>query len=292
MPVQKRGCRQRIQPAYWPESRRQYEKKWYFRVPLEKRRKINRVLCTMVKIRRIIRGYKVKSVGCCSLPESNQPVILVLNHIGKMDVEVVSEVLKKQYFLLLREFKNLKGTLNGLAIALSGVIYVDPFDRQDRNSAKEKMIAALKEGANVMLFPEGVWNLSPNVLVLPLFWGVIEIAHRANTAILPIGVQQFGRNFYVTFGKMFPVNALLKDPGQLTLIEKQSILSRLRDEMATLIWTLLEERGVYRRSGILPDEHERYIAERLKEWPFLDIEELRQFQLESKLETKHIQSNI
>ena len=54
-----------------------------------------------------------------------------------------------------------------------------------------------------MWFPEGVWNLSPNQPVLHLPFGIIEVAQKANAAIIPVAIEQYGKEFFVNIGEVF-----------------------------------------------------------------------------------------
>lgn len=51
-----------------------------------------------------------------------------------------------------------------------------------------------------MYFPEGTWNLSPNLPVLPCFWGIVEIAQKGNAIIVPVAAEQYGKHFKINIG--------------------------------------------------------------------------------------------
>lgn len=245
---------------------------WHYKLPLAYRRKISLLLFKILKVRRILSGYKVKVLG--KRPTVTGPCVFAINHIGKMDVEIVSEVLNQQFFLLLREFENTHKTLDGVMLALCGVVYMNPHDPIDRSEAKERLVQVLRDGANVMIFPEGVWNLSPNALMLPLYWGTVEIAYKSGASILPIGIQQDGKAFVVAYGKPFKIADLQSRPQAFDLEEKLRINTYLRDQLASLIWEIWESQPVQKRDSIHEDEHRRYVQARINEWPYLSVEEL------------------
>ncbi len=62
------------------------------------------------------------------------------------------------------------------------------------------MIGHLRAGGNLMYFPEGTWNLSPNLPVLPCFWGIVEIAQKGNAIIVPVAAEQYGKHFKINIG--------------------------------------------------------------------------------------------
>lgn len=67
-------------------------------------------------------------------------------------------------------------TIDAAFLALNGVFYFNEKVKEDRKAVCDKMIDHLKQCGNLMYFPEGTWNLSPNLPVLPCYWGIIDIA--------------------------------------------------------------------------------------------------------------------
>lgn len=45
-----------------------------------------------------------------------------------------------------------------------------------------------------MIFPEGAWNISENLLVMKLYTGAAEMAIRTGADIVPIAIEQFGKS--------------------------------------------------------------------------------------------------
>lgn len=52
---------------------------------------------------------------------------------------------------------------------LNGLIYVNRREEISRKDSVKKMERILNSGSSVFLFPEGGWNNTENLLVLPLF---------------------------------------------------------------------------------------------------------------------------
>lgn len=69
---------------------------------------------------------------------------------------------------------------------LNGVVYVDEEDRVDRSNTKSFMIKLLQSGRNVMILPEGTWNLSENEIIRDIAYGTADVAISAGAAIIPI----------------------------------------------------------------------------------------------------------
>lgn len=101
--------------------------------------------------------------------ETDRPIIFAITHVGKFDIEVVSEAIRSHYYLLSGDFEHLQGIVDAPFLGLNGVIYFNEKVKKDRQSVTERMIRLLQEGGNLMYFPEGTWNLSPNLPVLSCY---------------------------------------------------------------------------------------------------------------------------
>lgn len=139
---------------------------------------------------------------------------------------------------------------------------------------QKNSITTLEKGGNIMWFPEGIWNLSPNQPVLPLPFGIIEVALRANAAIVPVAVEQYGREFYVNIGSIFDVEKYcLQHTDEFVL--KTAAITDLRDVMATLKWQIWEYRQPCKRLDLPQDYFDSFVNERLKEWHGFTYDDIR-----------------
>ena len=86
-------------------------------------------------------------------------------------------------------------TFDGIALWLSGLIYVDRYS-SERVKGINKAKQVLDYGGNIMIFPEGVWNMSENLLVRKLYHGVYQIALSNNIPIVPIATMIYGKTLY------------------------------------------------------------------------------------------------
>ena len=64
------------------------------------------------------------------------------------------------------------------------------------------MISTLKAGDNLMYFPEGAWNMSPNLPMLPCFLGIIDVPKRGGADIIPVAIEQYGKHFKINIGSI------------------------------------------------------------------------------------------
>lgn len=196
---------------------------------------------------------------------TEKPVIFALTHIGKFDFQVVSEAIRAHQIPFVGEPETMYRTLDGFFLGLNGVIYCDTDSKIDRVIAKKTAIEVLKKNKNILICPEGVWNVTPNLLTIPLFPGIIEIAQTTGCEIVPVAVEQYGKEFIVNIGKNFQVDSLGAELNEQYIQEKRL---ELRDIMASLKWEIIETRGSVKRSSFGPfeEENEKRINERINEW--------------------------
>ena len=227
------------------------------------------MLVFVVMAERMIRRQKIKIINKTlmdAIKDISRPVIFAPTHCGKYDIQVMTEVLWRfRWSLLSGDPYDLPGTVEGYWLKFNGVIYVDRDNKEHRNKAKEEMIELLKKCENIMLYPEGTWDFSPNQLVLPLFRGIADIAAEAKAVIVPFGLEVDDKTntYYVVIGEPIVPN-----------VEPLELLKELRDQMATLKWKLFESlpdsRMKYDRV-LLNAVWKQYIQKRLSECKYMNF---------------------
>ena len=171
------------------------------------------------------------------------------------------------------------GTMDGWFLDKCGVNYVDRSNKRDRANSVAKMRRDLEHGFDLLWFIEGTWNLSENQLIYPVSWAVVKLALQCNATIVPIGLNQLGKDIYIKFGSPFVVS------GEKEFSE--SILD-LRDVLATLKWDIFEYIKETRKDGFITrselDENYwvDYLYERIKEWPMTDLLEEMEYVFQLK----------
>lgn len=247
----------------YKEMREKNDKRFYSKLSLEQRKKLHKLILLIYEIKNKLGGFSFELIKD-ERNSTDRPIIFAVTHVGKFDIEVISESIKDHYYLLSGDFEHIQGIIDAPFIALNGVIYFNEKDKEDRKSASNRMINHLKQHGNLMYFPEGTWNLSSNLPVLPCYWGIIDVARDSDAIIIPVAADQYDKHFKINIGKNFDV---LKYDNNLS--GKANAIKDLRDEMATLKWEIWETERVS-RSEIKSDEWEKYIEDRLKEWPYFN----------------------
>lgn len=246
--------------------RRREEAHWSSRLSLQQRKKIHGLILTLYKLKNRLGGFSCEVVADRRERRERRPIIFAVTHVGKFDIEVISEAIKDHYYLLSGDFEHLQGLPDARFLALNGVIYFNETVREDRRSATERMIHLLRSGANLMYFPEGTWNLSPNLPVLPCYWGIVDVARQGGAVIVPVAAEQYGRRFKVNIGQRFLLDDYGTDPA-----EKSRAIRDLRDALATLKYEIWETVHA-RREDLEPEDWQHFVEERFAEWPGFDQE--------------------
>lgn len=123
------------------------------------------------------------------------------------------------------------------------MICLETRDKIDRGIAKKRSIELLEKGGNLLIYPEGAWNISPNLPVMKLYKGAVNIAVKTKADLIPIAIEQVENHFYVSIGK----NIITRD---IKNIDSNLLNQTLRDAMATEKWNIWEKIGVYPRKTV------------------------------------------
>ena len=191
------------------------------------------------------------------VPKISGNAIYAVNHSNRYDIPYTCELLSRQCYVLLGN-QPLK-PIDRLAFILNGAVWVDRKSREDRNNSKAKMIKLLHNKTNLVIFPEGTWNLTPSKPMLPLYWGVIDIARFSCKPIIPMVLEYTDKKCYVAFGESMTIY-----PND----KKGDKIGVLNDQFSTLKWTIWEK---FPDTGCNTlDEWNAEVKKRLSEYLKLD----------------------
>lgn len=230
---------------------------------LKWRDKLHPILLSLIRLNRKYIARQDLTILNDKRIETDKPVIYAITHMGVYDYQIVCEAIKEHQYPFAGDPETMYRSGDGLILSLNGVIYCDTNSKEDRQIALETSKQLLKKNENLLIYPEGIWNLSPNLLSLPLFPGIINIAMETGCDIIPVAVEQYDKEFYVNIGE----NIKLKN--EITNNEyKEEQKEKLRNTLATLKWEILESRPIEERKNIgkYEEELEKFINLRLNEW--------------------------
>lgn len=195
--------------------------------------------------------------------EPNKPIIFAANHSAFPDIPIALKAIGRHSYVLLGK-QNL-AFLDEFFFWLNGVIWVDRKKREDTAAAKLGIQAYLSQGHSILWFPEATWNLTDNLLMLPMRWGIIDVAQQANAQIIPMALDYDREKMVcrVQFG-----NPMVSDDLQ----DKAVAIRDLRDTLATMRWDMMQNQPVMRRCDIDPEAIRADMFRVLDEYPPLDWE--------------------
>ena len=151
--------------------------------------------------------------------------IYVLNHRQADDIVLGANAVGENAYIVFGNKYLVYDTTNGLGLWANGMILLDRSDKQSRQATYDKMKFVLKNGGNIIIYPEGYWNLddnglsddrhgaddhnSENWLIQDINIGVIRLAKETGCPIVPTILHYDETNKKICYskkGQLFYVN--------------------------------------------------------------------------------------
>lgn len=208
-----------------------------------------------------------------------RPIIFASAHGFKEDAECTLVTANRCAYMLIGALEQVFRSFQGVTAWLVGPILVNRLDKESRKASKEKAIRAINFGASLIIFPEGTWNKSPNLLMNKLFPGVYDIAKATGAFVAPIATHRENGHVYAILDECFDITQYSRTEG----------IAVLRDKLATLRWELMEKYSPARLKDMPSVEEaaaywEKYINDLMAEVKF--------YEYEDELHTKFVDKNI
>ena len=193
-------------------------------------------------------GWKLKIVRD-DRKQTRRPVIFCPTHIGGLDAEMAIIAIR-----MLGDPRELYKDPAGMMLQMNGWVPFDVSHREDRKAAKAQMKAVLESGENLLLYPEGAYNVSPNWLLNHLFAGAVELAITCGAEIVPIALERHDSTYHCIIGENLTYN-------NSSLDDRFALTGKLRDHMATLKWELIETLPQQKRENITETSYRQFLRE-------------------------------
>lgn len=215
------------------------------------RKMIHPILLFLIILQRIMKKEKIILLRNDEV-STKRPVIYACTHIGGHDVERCFEAIKKHAFLFIGDPKEVYRNFDGVLLFANGMICLETRSKEDRYIAKMNAIELLNKNGKLLIYPEGVWNISENLLVNPMYMGTASIAMKTNADIVPVAIEQYDKTFYVSIGQNI-------ECGIWNSTEVELLTKHIRDELATLKWEIFEARGIQSYESITKELRNNWI---------------------------------
>ena len=170
----------------------------------------------------------------------DRPVIFVSNHGFYDDALASSLAAGRPAWFFWGSLPLLYNTFNGFASALVGAVVVNRKHKASRAASVSKSLKVMEFGWDVIVYPEGGWNKTPEKPVLDLWRGVYTLSCEAKCAVVP--VVHFIRDMEI-LRRDNAIHTVVDDPIPLYEMEEKEALTYLRDTLASWWWKMAEKYG-------------------------------------------------
>lgn len=186
------------------------------------------------------------------LPDSkivlpDEPVIWASNHSFKDDALGSVLATQRHAYILFGSLPQFYNTFDGVTAWLVGVVMTNRKMSESKKAVIPKVVRAMNCGADLLMYPEGVWNKSPNALAIDLWPGVYRIACETGAKVVPL-VHYLRDN---ELSKSNLIHTVIDDPIRIDDLSERQALDYIRDIFATWYYLMMEVYGKSTRSEIL-----------------------------------------
>lgn len=181
-----------------------------------------------------------------NLPD--KPVIWTANHSFKDDTLASILAAKRNAYILFGSLPQFYNTFDGITAWLNGVVMTNRKHKESKKASIEKAKRAIELGSDLFIFPEGVWNKSPNKLLLDFWPGIYKIAKETNTDVVPIAhyIEDSSRP-----GKDSVIHTVIDDPINISNLSEEEALELIREKIGTWYYLMMEKYGKKTREELL-----------------------------------------
>lgn len=139
--------------------------------------------------KKILNGYvnkyaNIEISGKGKLPGFPNPTLFICNHLSNSDALVLNKVLREKNLTFVAGVKLSSNPLTSLGVNITKTIPIKP-NTADKD-AISKIIKTLKEGNNVLIFPEGTRSRVGSLIEAKK--GVLLIAKLSKANIVPVAI--------------------------------------------------------------------------------------------------------
>ena len=190
----------------------------------------------------------------------DRPYIFVAAHNFCEDTIATLATIDRNVYVLMGTTDQIEYNPQIYAAWLNGFIYVDRMNKDHRKTAVLKMERILNAGTSVLIFAEGGFNNTENLLCNRLFASPYILARGTRCSVVPVApFYEFGaKDIYMNVG----------NPIDLAQYEdKSEALGILRDAIATLVYENFENHASHLdRSELGPDPRLDFMEQRRLEY--------------------------
>lgn len=178
----------------------------------------------------------------------DKPVIWVANHAFKDDTLASILATKRNAYIMFGSMPQFYNTFDGVTAWLNGVVMTNRKVKASKKASIGKAITAMDLGADLFVFPEGVWNKSPNDLLVDMWPGVYRIAKETGAEVVVI--THYLKDICNKDKDNF-IHTVVDDPIDISNMEEKEALELLKEKMGTWFYLMMEKYGQSTRADVL-----------------------------------------
>lgn len=164
------------------------------------------------------------------LPE--EPVIWVVNHGFKDDTLATILACLRHAYILFGNCAQFYNTMDGALAHLNGIFQCNRKSQASKKASVDKALKTIGYGADLVIFPEAIWNKSPNKLTLEFWSGFYKIAKESGAKIVPM-------IHYITDATKIsnPIHTVIDNPIDISSLTEQEAKEYLTEIFST--WQIM-----------------------------------------------------
>lgn len=180
---------------------------------------------------------------------SKETLIWCPNHRFKDDVAASLRSTRHAYILFgsLPMFFN---TFDGIGAYINGVVMCNRKVKASKIASIEAAKRVLSMGMDMLVFPEGVWNKTPEKMFLDFWPGAYRLAIESGSKIVPV-IHYLADPHKKYAGNV--IHTVVADPISMEGLTEEEGLALLRDSMATWYYLLMKKYGQSSRQELLAE---------------------------------------
>lgn len=176
-----------------------------------------------------------------------EPVIWCVNHSFKDDV-LATVLACRHSYILFGSLPAYFNTFDGVTAFINGVVMCNRKVAASRHAAMENAKRVISAGGDLLIFPEGVWNKTPDKLLLDFWPGIYGIAKETGCKIVPV-VHYLADPHKKYQGNV--IHTVVAEPISIEGLSEKEGMQLLRDTMATWYYLMMERYGQSTRQELL-----------------------------------------
>jgi len=170
----------------------------------------------------------------------HKPVIWAPNHYFKDDVLASITALTRHAYILFGSLPQFYNTFDGVTAWLNGVVMSNRKSNVSKKASLKKAITTIEYGADLLIFGEGVWNKTPNRLLLDFWPGIYRIAKETGCLVVPMAhyIEDPTNKKECNI-----IHTVIDDPIRIDDLSEKAGLDYLREVIATWHYLMMERYG-------------------------------------------------